>query len=398
MHVTPDRDPDCSVLRMGGWFGRCRGIVHLSNDRLLGHLWPEFSHKVNMTLTSLPFAGKGLLATFDPELDLIMRVVDRVAGGDSQTNRIAIMNLLVVLKSKRMIVLIDDEKSYGTALIHALSHILVGDDYLQCQILTGHPWWVGVPGASNVLTTFHTRFVTDKILAVLEEASQPENSGQMYFACLSQISPAELSSYFIDVAYQLSHGEIMRIGDVHFSKPVRYPNNMWLLGTMDESQMSLMNESLMSEAMALRGQSVKLKSHSPPSGNDWKAFQTIFLRSCIRSRQAAYHKLQSILSGHGTTLAPLLNVLQGLKNNGFSLPSSVLDHCVIYLANAFSTRGQGLFDPVTCRNLEIASDLAIEQVLLTRSREKIRSSQSFHLEMYDLLRPFPRSRAFFGAV
>lgn len=56
------------------------------------------------------------------------------------------------------------------------------------------------------------------------------------------------------------------------------------------------------------------------------------------------------------------------------------------------------FDRVTCRNLEIASDLAIQQVLLTRSKEEIRSSRGFRLEMYDLLRTFPRSRAFLGAV
>jgi hypothetical protein len=351
-----------------------------------------------MTLTSLPLAGKGVLAKLDSELDLIQRAMDRFTGGDPHVNRMAIANLLVALKSKRMIILLDDAQSHGTALIRTLTHILIGDNHLQCQILTGHPWWVGAPGASNVLTTFHTRFVTDKILAVIEEASQPENSGQVYFACLSQISPAELSSCFVNVAYQLSHGEIMRIGDVHFSKPMRYPSNMWLLGTMDESQMNLIDKNLMSESMVLHGQSVEMKSHAPQSGNDWKGYQTTFLRSCIRSRQAAYHKLQSILSEHGTTLAPFLNVVQGLKKNGFSLPSSVLDHCVIYLANAFSIRGLGLFDPIICRNLEIASDLAIEQVLLTRSRDKIWSSRRFRLEMYDLLRTFPRSRAFLGAV
>jgi len=351
-----------------------------------------------MTLTSLPLAGKYTLARPDSESYLIQRVVDRVTVGDSHADRTAIVNLLVTLKSKRMVFIVDDTQNHGATLIRALTRTLFGDNHLQCQILTGHPWWVGVPGANNVLNTFHTRFVTDKILAILEEASQPENSGQMYFACLSQISPAELSSYFIDVAYQLSRGEIMRIGDVHFSKPMRYPSNMWLLGTMDESQMSPINEKQISEAMVVHGQPVKTKSHSLQFGNDWKGFQTIFLRSCIRNRQTAYHKLQSILSEHGTTFAPLLNVLQSLKNNGVSLPSSILDQCVIYLANAFSIRGQGLFDPITCRNLEIASDLAIQQVLLTRSRDKIRSSRSFRLEMYDLLRTFPRSQAYLGAV
>jgi len=228
----------------------------------------------------------------------------------------------------------------------------------------------------------------------MEEASQPENFSRMYFACLSQISPAELSSCFVEVAYQLSHGEIMRIGDVHFSNPMRYPENMWLLGTIDGLRMVPLDEYLMSEAMIVQPAVVDMKSCAAQSGNNWMGRQATFLRSCIRSHQAAYHKLQSILSGHGTALVPFLKVVQCLNNHDLSLPSSVLDRCVIYLANAWSIRGQGLFDPITCRNLEIASDLAIKQILLPGIESQIRSSRSLRQELHDLLGIFPRSLAF----
>ena len=141
-----------------------------------------------------------------------------------------------------------------------------------------------------------------------------------------------------------------------------------------------------------------MKSHPVQSKNSWQKNQSTFLRSRIRGRQAAYQKMQSILSGHGASLSPFLNVVQRLKDVGLSLPSSVMDHCITYFANAFSIRGEGLFDPVPCRNLNIASDLVIEQILLFVSREKIRASQRIRQELHDLLHTFPRSQTFLGAL
>lgn len=95
----------------------------------------------------------------------------------------------------------------------------------------------------------------------------------------------------------------------------------------------------MSEAMIIQQPTVKMSSYTTHSGGDWAGHQVTFLQSRIRSRQAAYRKLQSVLFEHGTTLEPVLKVLQCLNSHGLSLPSSALDHCVIYLANAWSSHG-----------------------------------------------------------
>lgn len=207
-----------------------------------------------MVLTFVPFVDKDKLTALDPEVDLIRRLVDMVAKGDSHADQTAAVNLYVTLKSKHLIILTGDSQSDNSILVRALARVLLGDNHLQSQALMGHQWWVGAHGASGTLTTIHARFVTEKILAAMDEASQPEHSDRIYIVCLSQISPAELSSCFVEVTYQLSHGEVMRIGDVHFSKPLRYPDNIWLISTIDESHVIPLDENLMSEAVIIQPQ------------------------------------------------------------------------------------------------------------------------------------------------
>lgn len=398
MHVAPDRDPDRSILWVAGRVSRGRSIVHPGNGALLGHLQLEFPPRLEMTLTSVPLANKDMLAAPDLEVDLIRCLVEMVAEDDPHSDRMAIVNFYVAMKSKPMLILPGDARSDKTVLVRALTRVLIGESRLQYQILEGHPWWVGTRGASRILTTIHTRFVTEKILATIDEASQPENSERVYIVCLSQISPAELSSCFIEVAYQLSHGEIMRIGDVHLSRSLRYPDNMWLLGTIDESHLIPQDEHLMAEAMIIRQPYVEKSSYAPYSGCDWAERQVTFLQSRIRDTQTAYQKLQSILSEHGTTLAPILKVLQCLDNHGLPLPSSALDDCVIYLANAWSAHGQGLFNSISYRNLEMATDLAIVQILLPRIDGRIKSLPGVRQELYDLLLAYPSSLALLGIL
>lgn len=351
-----------------------------------------------MSSTFVSLANKHKLTVPDPEVDLVERFVDMIMEADPHADLVAIVNFYVALKAKPMLILPGRSQSDRTLLVRALAHVLLGDHHLQCQIVMGHPWWVGAHRASGVLATIHTRFVTEKILATMEEASQPENSGRIYIVCLAQISPAELSSCFVDVAYQLSHGEIMRIGDVHFSSSLPYPDNMWLIGTIDESYAIPLDENLMSEAMIVQQLSVEMSTSSTCSGGDRVGLQEKFLNSRIRRPQAAYHKLQSILSKHGTTIAPILEVLQYLDNHGLHLPSSTLDDCVIYLANAWSFHGQGLFTQISSRNLETATDLAIAQILLPRIDGQIESLPGLRQELCNLLPIYPHSLASLGRL
>jgi len=325
----------------------------------------------------------------DSEIELVQHFVETVQFPD----RASIVNFYVAMKSKPMLILPGLIHSDKLPLVRALTHVLIGEDSFQCQMVTGHPWWVGTRGSSALLTTIHTRFVTEKILAVMEEASLPENFERIYIVCLLQINPAELSNCFTEVAYQLSSGEIMRIGDVHFSRPLRYPDNLWLIGTLDEPLESLDDTDLLSQAMILQLPMFKMKVDTQSSSDDQARFQAVFMRSRVRGKQLAYHKLESVLYEHGSTLGPILRVVQYLNSHGLYLPSSVLDNCVLYLANAWSSKGRGLFSPISCRNLEIASDFAIKQMILPRINGYTQFPRSLHLELRNLLNAYPRSLA-----
>lgn len=118
-----------------------------------------------MVLTFVPFVDKDKLTALDPEVDLIRRLVDMVAKGDSHADQTAAVNLYVTLKSKPLIILTGDSQSDNSILVRALARVLLGDNHLQSQALMGHQWWVGAHGASGTLTTIHARLVTEKILA-----------------------------------------------------------------------------------------------------------------------------------------------------------------------------------------------------------------------------------------
>ena len=84
-----------------------------------------------------------------------------------------------------------------------------------------------------------------------------------------------------------------------------------------------------------------------------------------------------------------------LQKHGFEFSLALLDEVILYLANAWSAQGNGIFDPSASRNLVIASDLALAQLVLPHSLEAIWSSEILQTELYSILEEYlPRSRGF----
>jgi hypothetical protein len=85
-----------------------------------------------------------------------------------------------------------------------------------------------------------------------------------------------------------------------------------------------------------------------------------FLLSCIRDESSARLKLLRIL-GNASSIRPMLQIADLLERYDAPLPDSVIGETVVYLANAWSKQGVGLFDRANSRNVAIAADLAIAQ-------------------------------------
>jgi hypothetical protein len=299
------------------------------------------------------------------------------------TSRDEVINFYVALKSKPLVVLAGPAKSGKNALVQGIAQSLVERESLRVQIFTGHPWWATRCDDIAGHTSLHTRFSTEKILSIIEEAGQPGNARQVFVACLTQISPAELLGFFTEVAFQLQHGQIMRLGDTHLSEPVSFPANLRIIGTMDTSSFDWWDSDLLLNTTVIQWRNARVLSNSV-FGRCSLLEESEFLRSCIRGRDVAYHKIVPVLKSQRQPLYPLLRVEAALKKY-VSVLELATDEVMIYLANSWSRLGCGLFHPNPDRNLAIALDLAIAQILLPRAADAIRNLETLRNQLRNIL-------------
>jgi hypothetical protein len=186
----------------------------------------------------------------------------------------------------------------------------------------------------------------------------------------------------------------MRIGDAHLSTPVPFPSNLLLIGTMDTTEFDWWDEDLLSGATIIEWQADMMLPDSTaaseihlPSGD--------FLPSGLRDKHKAYEKLYSVVAGAKQPLKAALLVRDVLQAHGLEFSPALLDEVILYLANSWSARGNGMFDPSMTRNLAIAFDLAMAQLVLPRYLKAIRAQETLQADLYRILDEYlPRSSAF----
>src|SRR4030042_3062986 len=177
------------------------------------------------TFSTNPIRHKNQSTPGDHEALLMASLHKALIENGVTLDQADITNFYVALKSKPLAILASPAQSGKTALVRGLAQSLSEQDDLFIQMITGHPWWA--EGSNNVAshTELHIRFSTEKVLSIIEEAARPGNADQVFIACLIQISPAELMSFFSEVSYQLQNGQIMRLGDTHLIEPIFFPSN-----------------------------------------------------------------------------------------------------------------------------------------------------------------------------
>ena len=345
---------------------------------------------MTVTFVSSPFQTHDHLSR-DPELKIITRLIQVAAEVGLQTDPVSIVNLHVALKSKPLAILTGMAQSGKVALVRIFAQALIGDDPFRCQIMTGHAWWTGQTGNVALFTDMQTRLNSDKVLNLIEEAGRPDNAQRVYIACLTHISPAELTGFFSELAYQLQHGQIMRLPSIHLTEPIAYPSNLLLIGTMDTVRVECRDVDLLNKTTIIQWSAVEseLSTDRPttvtPLDHDGE-----FLLSCIRDESSARLKLLRIL-GNASSIGPMLQIADLLDRHDAPLPDSVIGETVVYLANAWSKQGVGLFDRANSCNVAIAADLAIAQNILPHIGPILRSLPALYDPVKQVLKPFPHS-------
>lgn len=328
------------------------------------------------------------------ELDAITRFIQMTGETSIPVDRLSIVNLYVSLKSKPMAILTGAAHSGKSEVVRRLAQFLTDGDPIRYQMMNGHAWWAEKTRDVAFFIEAQTRFNTAKMLAIIEEAWQPDKTNRVFVACLTHISPAELLGFFSEVASQLQRGQIIRLPRAHLTEPIPYPPNLFLIGTMDTTHFDWSDENLFSKTTRIQWPECEMKPTAEPDRVLTPLGETEFLCSLIRSETAARLKLYRILGSEQQFLHPLLSAERVLNEHKIRLPGSVRGETLIYLANAWSNEGIGLFDPVTPNNHALALDLAIVQILLPRIGVMIRDCPTLQRRLWETMRQFPRSVEF----
>lgn len=350
-----------------------------------------------MTITAkIPFQSHHG-APLDDERGLVAHLIQAATEAGVQASSASIVNFYVALKSKPLTILAGPAGSGKIALVNSLARVLTGGDPFQYQAMTGHAWWAAQTGNVALFTEGQMRLNTWKILGLVEEALQPENADQVFIACLNCICPAEVMGFFSEVAFQLWHGQIMRLPAVHLTEPIPWPPNLFMIGTMDTSRFDWWDEDLLSRTTVIQWPAAKASSASFYAQTPAISHRDEdgFLRACVRNGRAACVKLRRIQGIRLASIRSLFLIEYLLRMHAVPLPQSVLSEAIVYLANAWSGKGIGLFDQATSRNRAIALDLAIAQTILPRVAGAVRRSAALRKQLEETLKGrFPHSLAF----
>lgn len=333
----------------------------------------------------------------DGEIEFVASLLEAAHESGFCVNETAFVNFYVALKAKPMLILTGPEGSGKIAAVQCLSRILLGSS-AQCQVVVGHPWTFGGSENLALFTEIHTRYNTEKLLCLIEEAWRPENVSRPFIACLTRISPAELLSFFTEVASQLRLGQLMRLGDIHFSEPIPFPPNLFVIGTMDTPVFNWWDHDLLSKTSVVQWPAFGTLASAAKNGNG-PLWEGELLRSCVRHKQAVYHKVHSILKRQKQPLEPLLQIEALLREHAIPNLDWLIDEVMRYLANAWSKIGNGLFSSSPVENLKIALDLAIAQILLPLTVDVIRKNVTLRERLVAIVtNQLPRSADTVAAV
>ena len=167
-----------------------------------------------------------------------------------------------------------------------------------------------------------------------------------------------------------------------------------MIGTMNTAQFDWWNEDLLSNTTVIQWTYTSVPPKSVADQN-YMVKEDEFLRACIRNRDFAYQKIYPVLKQYRHPLFPLMQIQALLSEHTSEMLERATDEVMIYLANSWSRLGNGLFHHSHERNLSIALDMAISQILLPRAVEVIQKGEMLREKLINTLtNHFPRSTSF----
>jgi hypothetical protein len=333
------------------------------------------------------------------ERELLARLVRAVQAAGLPVDPPWITNLYIALKSRPMAVFVGPPGNGKRALAGCLAEVLTErNPASSCRWPVILVVW-NVP-QSGALHRSRTASTPSGSWPWSRKAWLPHNLGRLFIAYLPQISPAELSGFFAELGYQLQHGELIRLPGAHLAHPVPYPRNLLVIGTLDRCWLDWCDEQVHGMTSLIPcewpvGPGYPTRWGTPEPGSPPGS---ALFRSWMRMDEPAGRMLFQRPAGDDQMSSLVRRLESRLRNRGLKIPERVSRSAAIYLANAWSEDGEGLFASEIQANLTIAMDMALVQVVLPPLARALRASLGLRCAVLRDLEDFPRARALVGRM
>ncbi|MEW6569117.1 MAG: hypothetical protein AB1449_13330 [Chloroflexota bacterium] len=250
--------------------------------------------------------------------------------------------------------------------LRRLTGLLAGNDPLRFQEMLGHAWWASRSPSVALFTEAPRRFNCDKLLALVEEAALTESPCRVFIALVERISPAELSC-LAELAVQARRGWVSHLLGTKLETPVPVPANLLLLATLDDIRPQRWETDLLAGAWIVHcNPTSACRLVFPAAGTPVVDGSSIFLQSMVREPHAALRRPRRIPGWHPAVLSPLIAMVRLLE--AYRLPASrfAVGEVLVYLANAWTLEGEGLFNRSFAANMRAAFDHALTYAIVPR--------------------------------
>ena len=277
-----------------------------------------------------------------------------------------LVELHIALKSKPMAILYGPPDSGKLGAARTLAQRLAGSGALCLQEMVGHAWWASRSESVAMFTEAQDRFNHDKILALIEEAAEDQAAGRLYVALLSRISPAEWND-MAALAVQVRRGYIVRAPDDRPPRRLTISRRILFIATADSLAPAPWDSNLLRTTSILPWTGPIVQGTALSAQEVWPATEAeTFLETSVRAPRPALRRLRGLPGWRDEMLRPLLGMGTAMDLQDVPDGNRAASEALVYLANAWTRDGIGLFAPSFEENLRLALRLAVNLAMVPR--------------------------------
>lgn len=322
----------------------------------------------------------------------IVSILELLGQAGVHASPLDVVTFFVALKAKPLVIVVGPGGTGKVSLVRNAASALGSGDIFRYQEMVGHAWW---SAGCSLLAQAQARFNVEKILAFAEETLLCRDSGRLRMACLAHISSAEMTLIFAELAPQIRRGWVRKIGGNILPRRAPFPMNLTLVGTLDDGPTHGWDLALFPQVAVVQWSPERPRLPIVPSAGIPAQSLGLPLRSLsVRTAHAASRKLRQIRGYPPDGLKPVIQLARSLEGSSMPAPSRIIGEVLIFVANAWSFDGVGLFDRDPEHNLMLAVDAAFASSILPHVASLLTaSSDASRRSLEANLADFPRALA-----